>query len=58
MAFFQHIPDDASLDEVLMRLRLFAGIERSEEQISRGEFYTADEVRAHVDEWLRSRGVI
>jgi hypothetical protein len=50
------LPDDASMDEVLERIRFKAKLLRSRAQAERGEGVPHEQVVERLDQWLQSLG--
>ena len=46
------MPDEATMDEIFDEMELIAGIERSIEQLDRGEGVPAEEVRKQMCSWI------
>ena len=44
--------DEATMDEIFDEMELIAGIERSVEQLDRGEGVPAEEVRKQMRSWI------
>ena len=46
------MPDEVTMDEIFDQMELIAGIERSIEQLDRGEGVPAEEVRKQLRSWI------
>ena len=46
------MPDEATMDEIIDQMELIAGIERSIEQLDRGEGVPAEELRKQIRSWI------
>ncbi|MBC8326664.1 MAG: hypothetical protein H8E27_13680 [Verrucomicrobia subdivision 3 bacterium] len=47
-----NMPDEATMDEIFDQMELIAGIERSIEQLDRGEGVPVEEVRKQLRSWI------
>lgn len=53
MFCIQGMPQRFSIDDLVERLTILARIESSEEQIKNGQFYTKDEIKTMINQWLK-----
>jgi predicted transcriptional regulator len=49
------LPDEASLIDIAHELEFLDGIRAGLEEADRGEFFSADELRAQVRQWANSK---
>jgi predicted transcriptional regulator len=47
-----HLPEDASIEDVQYHLYVLEKIRKGREDISNGRHYTTDEAREHLKQWL------
>jgi hypothetical protein len=50
------LPDDVSMDSLVAEIDFLASLQRSTEDIERGDVYTPEEVRRRLNKWLESSG--
>ena len=52
MKAIRQMPDAASMDEILERIKILAAIREGEEDIEAGRFVTIAELKQQVSQWL------
>jgi len=53
MDVIRKLPDEASLIDIAHELEFVAGIREGAEQLEKGEYLTADEIRKQIPEWAK-----
>jgi predicted transcriptional regulator len=48
----REMPDDATLEEIEGHIAILAAIQRGEEDIEGGRFFTHEEIKRQVKQWL------
>ncbi|MDB6021228.1 MAG: hypothetical protein JWQ04_1085 [Pedosphaera sp.] len=52
MELIQKLPDQVSYEEIAREVELVAGIREAQEQIARGEGFSAEEVLKEMPSWI------
>lgn len=52
LELIQKLPDQVSYEEIAREVELIAGIREAQEQIARGEGFTAEEVLKELPSWI------
>ncbi|MVN21254.1 hypothetical protein [Mucilaginibacter arboris] len=48
-----HMPETFSVDDLVEEVILLQKIEKAQQQIKNGEFYTEEEIDREIDSWLQ-----
>lgn len=52
LELIQKLPDEASYEEIARKIELIAGIREAQEQIARGEGFSAEEILKELPGWV------
>jgi predicted transcriptional regulator len=52
LELIQKLPDEASYEEIARKIELIAGIREAQEQIARGEGFSAEEILRELPTWV------
>jgi len=52
LQLIQKLPDEASYEEIAREVELIAGIREAQEQVARGDVFSAEEIRKELPTWL------
>lgn len=52
LELIQKLPDEASYEQIAREVELVAGIREAQEQIARGEGFSAEEILKEMPSWI------
>jgi hypothetical protein len=52
LELIQKLPDDAGYEQIAREVELVAGIREAQEQIARGEGFSAEEILKEMPSWI------